>query len=61
MLLVILADRQACATVNGTPPYNPPYFETPLPTAGAPTICEQAKMRIVFFGRPYEAIGLAAR
>ena len=42
--------RQACATVNGVAPYNPQYYETPLPTVGSPvpTICEQANMRSIY-------------
>ena len=44
------AGRQVCATQNGVAPYNPPYYETPLPVGGAPvpTICEMANMRSVY-------------
>jgi len=35
---------------NGVAPYNPPYYETPLPFGGVPvpTICEMANMRSVY-------------
>lgn len=40
------AGTQVCAAMNGTAPYNPQYYETPLP-AGV-TTCEKANMREVY-------------
>ncbi|HSB76508.1 MAG TPA: pilus assembly PilX N-terminal domain-containing protein [Terriglobales bacterium] len=41
-----LKNQPVCSAMNGTPPYSPPYYETPLP-AGFP-VCEADNMRSVF-------------